>query len=216
MRNEEWRIYMGKETISKNLKRLLKSNAKTQTDLARDLGISESTVSTWVNGVKYPRRDKVEIIADYLKVMPSDITDDKSDFESAHPIPVKMIPVVAKISAGLPIYSEENIVDYTYVVQTLLKNGKEYFGLIVEGDSMNNEFNEGDIVIVEKDSHVESGQIGVVMINGYNATVKRINYQKDMIVLLPESNNPIHEPQVYNKDDEVTIIGRVVSMSRHY
>ena len=48
-------------------------------------------------------------------------------------------------------------------------------------------FQDGDIVVVEKDSVVENGQLGVVMINGYNATVKRIRYNGDQIILIPES-----------------------------
>lgn len=72
----------------------------------------------------------------------------------------------------------------------------------------------GEVVIVEKDSVVENGQIGVVMINGYNATVKRVRYEKDRIILIPESDNPAHYPQVYSQDDEVKIIGRVVASQR--
>ena len=63
---------------------------------------------------------------------------------------------------------------------------------------------------------MENGEIGVVMINGYNATLKRIKYVKDSILLLPESDNPHHEPQIYNDQDEVCIIGRVIGMHRKF
>ncbi|MCG1633726.1 MAG: helix-turn-helix transcriptional regulator [Staphylococcus epidermidis] len=69
---------MAKEILSKNLKNLLKRKGKTQTDMAKDLDLKESTVSSWINAVKYPRRDKIELLADYFGVMPSDITEDKS------------------------------------------------------------------------------------------------------------------------------------------
>ncbi|MGC7665143.1 helix-turn-helix domain-containing protein [Staphylococcus epidermidis] len=69
---------MAKEILSKNLKNLLERKGKTQTDMAKDLDLKESTVSSWINAVKYPRRDKVELLADYFGVMPSDITEDKS------------------------------------------------------------------------------------------------------------------------------------------
>ncbi|TER96786.1 helix-turn-helix domain-containing protein [Staphylococcus epidermidis] len=69
---------MAKEILSKNLKNLLERKGKTQTDMAKDLDLKESTVSSWVNAVKYPRRDKIELLADYFGVMPSDITEDKS------------------------------------------------------------------------------------------------------------------------------------------
>ncbi|KDP13670.1 XRE family transcriptional regulator [Staphylococcus chromogenes] len=69
---------MAKEILSKNLKNLLERKGKTQTDMAKDLDLKESTVSSWINAVKYPRRDKIELLADYFGVMPSDITEDKS------------------------------------------------------------------------------------------------------------------------------------------
>ena len=43
-------------------------------------------------------------------------------------------------------------------------------------------FQEGDVVVVEKDSTVENGQLGVVLVNGYNGTVKRIRYNNDQII----------------------------------
>ena len=69
---------MAKNILSQNLKNLLKRKGKTQTDMAKDLDLKESTVSSWMNAVKYPRRDKIELLADYFGVMPSDITEDKS------------------------------------------------------------------------------------------------------------------------------------------
>jgi len=59
----------------------LHSKGKTQTDMAKELNLKESTVSSWVNATKYPRRDKIELLADYFNVMPSDITEDKSQHQ---------------------------------------------------------------------------------------------------------------------------------------
>ncbi len=69
---------------------------------------------------------------------------------------------------------------------------------------------------LKKDSIVENGEIGVVMVNGYNATLKQVKYVQDSIVLMPKSDNPAHDPQIYNKDDEVKIIGKVVGMHRKF
>lgn len=69
---------MAKQILSHNLKKLLNSKGKTQTDMAKELNLKESTVSSWINATKYPRRDKIELLADYFNVMPSDITEDKS------------------------------------------------------------------------------------------------------------------------------------------
>ncbi|MCG1064121.1 helix-turn-helix domain-containing protein [Staphylococcus epidermidis] len=179
------------------------------------VGVGKSTVRKWETGdIENMKRDKIVKLAKALKVSPSYIMGIEDEQPQLETLPVKKIPVVSKISAGLPIYSEENLIDYIYFATNKLNSDKEEFGLKVSGDSMDKIFQDGDIVVVEKDSIVENGQLGVVMINGYNATVKRIRYNGDQIILIPESNNTNHYPQVYDKDDEVKIIGRVVASQK--
>lgn len=202
-----------KQVMAKNISRLMKENNIGRKKLSDDLKVKYTTLSDWINAKTYPRIDKIELLADYFKVSKADLVEDK-EREALETLPVKKIPVVSKISAGLPIYSEENLVDYIYFATNKLNSDKEEFGLKVSGDSMDKIFQDGDIVVVEKDSVVENGQLGVVMINGYNATVKRIRYNGDQIILIPESNNTNHYPQVYGEDDEVKIIGRVVASQK--
>ncbi|MFF7090595.1 LexA family protein [Streptomyces olivaceoviridis] len=179
------------------------------------VGVGKSTVRKWETGdIENMKRDKIVKLAKALRVSPSYIMGIEEEQPQIETLPVKKIPVVSKISAGLPIYSEENLIDYIYFATNKLNSDKEEFGLKVSGDSMDKIFQNGDIVVVEKDSIVENGQLGVVMINGYNATVKRIRYNGDQVILIPESNNTNHYPQVYGKDDEVKIIGRVVASQK--
>ncbi len=179
------------------------------------VGVGKSTVRKWETGdIENMKRDKIVKLAKALRVSPSYIMGIEEEQPQLETLPVKKIPVVSKISAGLPIYSEENLIDYIYFATNKLNSNKEEFGLKVSGDSMDKIFQDGDIVVVEKDSIVENGQLGVVMINGYNATVKRIRYNGDQVILIPESNNTNHYPQVYGKDDEVKIIGRVVASQK--
>ncbi|EQA5982452.1 LexA family protein [Staphylococcus pseudintermedius] len=205
--------------FSKNLKYLRKKHDMEQIDLAKKLGRkSASSISEWEKGKYTPKMKTLSELARLFNVsindlMEKDLSNTKSQIDT---LPVTAIPVVAKISAGLPIYTEENIIEYTYIPSQMTKGGKELFGLKVSGDSMDKEFREGDVVVVEKDSVVENGQIGVVNVNGYNATVKRIRYNEDKIVLLPESNNSDHLPQVYTNDDEIKVVGKVVSSMKFY
>ncbi|PTH12845.1 LexA family protein [Staphylococcus auricularis] len=179
------------------------------------VGVGKSTVRKWETGdIENMKRDKIVKLAKALKVSPSYIMGIDEEQPQLETLPVKKIPVVSKISAGLPIYSEENLIDYIYFATNKLNSDKEEFGLKVSGDSMDKIFQDGDIVVVEKDSVVENGQLGVVMINGYNGTVKRVRYNDNQIILIPESNNPSHYPQVYSKNDEVKIIGRVVASQK--
>ncbi|WP_381543553.1 LexA family transcriptional regulator [Staphylococcus aureus] len=205
-----------KEIMAKNISRLMKENNVDRNKLSRDLKIRYTTLSDWINAKTYPRIDKIEMLAKYFGVEKSSLVESPNKIVQLDTLPVKKIPVVSKISAGMPIYTEENLVDYIYFSTKNLNPDKEEFGLQVSGDSMNKLFDEGDVVVVEKDSIVENGQLGVVMINGYNGTVKRIRYNEDQIILIPESNNPNHYPQVYGKDDEVKIVGRVVASVKTY
>ncbi|WP_322391821.1 XRE family transcriptional regulator [Staphylococcus aureus] len=203
-----------KEIMAKNISRLMKENNIDRNKLSRDLKISYTTLSDWINAKTYPRIDKIEMLAKYFGVEKSSLVESPSKIVQLDTLPVKKIPVVSKISAGMPIYSEENLIDYIYFATKNLSSNKEEFGLQVSGDSMDKLFQEGDVVVVEKDSTVENGQLGVVLVNGYNGTVKRIRYNNDQIILIPESNNPSHYPQVYGKDDEIKIVGRVVASQK--
>lgn len=69
-----------KETFSTNLQFYLDLNNKSQMDLCRDLNFTSSTVSDWINAKKYPRMDKVQILADYFHIRKSDLTDDPNDY----------------------------------------------------------------------------------------------------------------------------------------
>lgn len=202
-------------TKEKDLKRLMELKFGSIKAFSEEIGLAYTTVrSILERGVFNAKVENVIKICKGLNIKPEEIMEiEQPKLET---LPVKKIPVVSKISAGLPIYSEENLIDYTYIATKNLSADKELFGLKVSGDSMDKEFKDGEVVIVEKDSVVENGQIGVVQINGYNATVKRVRYNDDQLILLPESNNNEHLPQVYNDTDDVKIIGRVVASQKLY
>ncbi len=65
-----------KKIFSKNLNYYMELNKKTQTDLINDLGFDKSAVSTWCNGTRLPRMDKIEILAKYFNVNRSDLIEE--------------------------------------------------------------------------------------------------------------------------------------------
>ena len=194
--------------IGKRIRKYRKDMKLTQDELAKKLNTSKGTISNYETGYRSPRQDDLFLLAEVLNINIDDLFPPRED----NKIDTYNIPVVSKISAGEPIHAEENIESYISI-----PNAKENtFGLIVSGDSMDKEFKDGDIVIVEKDAVVENGQIGVVHINGYNATVKRIKYNNDDIILIPESNNNEHVPKIFNRNDHIHIVGRVVGVYKQY
>ena len=71
------KIVWSKEVFAKNLKYYMELNRKTQSDIISDLGFKQSTFNEWVNAKKYPRIDKIEILANYFGILKSDWIEEK-------------------------------------------------------------------------------------------------------------------------------------------
>ena len=204
-----------KEIFSRNLRTLMEKTGKDRNKVCDDLGFKYSTFNDWYNGNKYPRIDKIEMLSNYFGVMKSDLIEDKQSLPS-NALPVdfshlKRIPILGRIAAGAPIYAEENIEGYTF---TDLNGGAEYFALRVRGDSMNAaRIYDGDIVIIRRQDIVENGEIAAVLIDDQDATLKRFSRTGDIVTLMPQSTNPVHQPFVFDlKQTNVKILGLVVKV----
>ena len=68
-----------KETMSKNLQFYMKRSGMTQKELAEIVGVASSTFNDWVKGKKYPRIDKIEMLANYFRIQKSDLIEEKTD-----------------------------------------------------------------------------------------------------------------------------------------
>lgn len=202
-----------KKIFSSNLRKYMSLNNKTQVDLINDLGFNKSAVSTWCNGTRLPRMDKVDALAKYFGIRRSDLIEDKSESK----IKPTTIPVLGSVPAGIPIKAIQDIIDYEEIDAATAAKG-EYFALQVKGSSMEPRICEGDIVIVRKQDDVESGEIAIVMVNGDNATIKRLLKYEDGIRLMP--TNPAYEPLYFTNDEilekPVKVIGKVIENRQKY
>lgn len=193
--------------FAQNLKALLRQHSVCQQDLVTKFGITASTVSDWCTGKKYPRVDKIQLLADYFGVSRATLTEAPQAGHTAGPS--RRIPILGRVSAGLPLYAEQNIEGYTYTEQN---GGAEYFALRVQGDSMNAaRIQDGDVLVVRRQDLVENGEIAVVLVGDDETTVKRFYQNGRFITLVPQSLNPAYEPQNYSLDDVgVRVLGKVV------
>lgn len=73
-----------KSVFAANLKKYMKIHEKSRQDVCKDLGFSYYTFSDWVNGKKYPRMDKVEMLANYFGILKSDLIEDKKEKPTAN------------------------------------------------------------------------------------------------------------------------------------
>lgn len=202
-----------REVLATNIRRLLKEKNKTQNELAEYVGVSKTTVSEWIAAKKYPRIEKIQAIAEYFDVYRSDITESKVKNQSK----AVRIPVLGKVIAGIPIEAIEEIIDYEEITEQMARTG-DFFALQVTGDSMEPQMSEGDVVIVRKQEDIDGGQIGIVLVNGDEATVKKVLKKENGIMLVPFNSD--YEPWFYDQYDietkPVRIIGRVVELRKKY
>lgn len=199
-----------KRIFSDNLNYLLRIRNQKQIDLANDLHLKQQTVNSWCIGVNIPRANTIQKIADYFGVGLNDLLEPRKLNVLNRGV---KIPVLGRVQAGLPVEAIEEIIDYEEIDVKLAGTG-EFFGLQIRGNSMEPKFSDGDVVIVKKQSDVESGQIAVVLIDGSDATVKRIKKINSGIMLI--SLNPAYEPMFYSEQDildlPVEIIGRAIEL----
>lgn len=78
----EW----SKDVFAKNLKYYIKKNNITQKELAEAIGVSSPTLNEWIKAKKYPRIDKIDKLANYFKIMKSDLIEDKSEYKKNNDI----------------------------------------------------------------------------------------------------------------------------------
>lgn len=190
-------------------------------ELSEKTGIDKSKISSYMSGRYKAKQDGVYLLAQALNVneawlMGLDVPMERNLKIESNVFPTsdipKKVPVIGKISAGLPILAVENIEGYEFAPSSHIKEGYEYFYLRVQGDSMNLRFNEGDIVLVQKQDTLENDEIGVILVNGDDATVKKYKSENGLVILEPLSTNPENTVQIYNpKNISIKIIGKVVS-----
>lgn len=72
-----------KEVLAKNLKYYMESRGKTQKELSEIVGVSAPTVNEWLKAKKYPRIDKIEVMANYFGILKSDLIEDKTENPTA-------------------------------------------------------------------------------------------------------------------------------------
>ena len=212
----------------KNFITLCKNKGKSPTAVCNAIGFSSTMVAKWRNG-SIPRDTTLLKIAEYFGVPTDALTMEDIDIIKAADIAARMIqdpsiveqienrgvrvPVYGNVSAGIPLEAITDIDDYEEISHEMAAKG-EYAALRIHGDSMEPRMRDGDTVIVRLQDTIESGEIAIVMINGGDATCKKVKRTEDGIMLI--STNPKYEPMFFtNKQIQglpITIWGKVVEL----
>lgn len=172
----------------------------THEQMAELLGVSRATYFRWLAGSTRLRTRTKENVAKVLNIPDIDeVLEESKNFK----------PILGKTRAGYDMIAEQDIEGYIKVTHEDALKG-DYF-LRVEGDSMEgSHIYDGDLIYVQQCDVVPSGSIAVVLI-GEEATVKKVIYKKDLLIL--EATNPKYESRYFTPEEvkslPVRILGRV-------
>ena len=148
-------------------------------EISDRIGLSKGTISKYVT--EMIQKCMLERTGDHHGLMTKDMKADKG---------FNRLPIVGNIACGTPILAEQNIESYLTISGSFLGAG-EFFVLIAKGDSMINVgIDDGDYVVIRKQSTANEGQIVVALIED-EATLKRfyIDKRKKKIRLHPENDD---------------------------
>ena len=190
------------------IKKLREEFGYTQQDLANKLDSSKSVIGLYESETRKPSLEILIKLSDIFNCS-IDYILCKTDTRNSI-VNVARIPILGTVKAGYDWLAEENVVDYI-TLKDNIPNINEYYALKVTGDSMLPLLSEGDLVIVHDQDDVESGQTAVVLINGEEATVKKVVKTNEGIEL--HAMNPYYPVKKFTFEDmkniPIKIIGRV-------
>lgn len=197
-----------KKIFSANLRMYVDRSQKQQNEIAKALGFNQKTFNGWCKGLSIPTMGKVQAIADYFGIGKSELLD-LHTFGKQDTTAVK-IPVLGRVAAGIPLDAVEEIIDYEEIPEAMAADG-EYFGLRINGDSMEPKISNGDVVIVRKQDTADDGDLIIALVNGDEGCCKRLKKYENGIALI--STNPAYNPMYFSADEvgnsPVRIIGKV-------
>ena len=198
---------------------VLKEKKITSAKMLSDLGLGKNQLTYWKNNGNIPKWDTLENIAKYLNVSTNYLlgqTDIKKDPPGAMPVgDLVALKIIASVRAG---YGGTAITtwdgEYENIPEFMLRGypQEECVLFRVKGDSMYPRLLDGDLIVVHVQSSVDSGDIAIVIYNGNEGTVKKVNYitGEDWLELIP--NNPEYPTKRIEGVDleECHVYGKVI------
>lgn len=221
---------LSNKELGQYLKDIRESLGYSTHDINKLCEISQSYISLMENGKRRPSPiilrklasayflDYIDLYekAGYIDLAETERFNNNLQKNNANPKDSAVVFVYGSIPAGVPMECIEDIIDTEEIPADMLKGGKQYFGLKVKGNSMEPEYIDGDIIILEKIEDCESGQDCVVMVNGNSGTFKRVFKNENGIILQPLNSE--YQPMIYTNEQieslPVKVIGKAVELRR--
>jgi transcriptional regulator, XRE family len=196
--------------LGTRIRYLRKEKGRNQEQLGKKMNLAKVTISQYENETRSPNPETINQFADLFGVS-VDYLLGREEVEIKN---VFKVPVLGSVPCGEPYIADEEILDWEEI-NPKLKDTGEYFGLRLRGNSMEPRFAEGDVVIVKKQSDIESGEIAIVRVNGDEATMKIVQKSPQGITLVA-TNPSVYPPHFYTNEQiqllPVSIVGKVIEL----
>lgn len=178
----------------------------TQEELGNYVGVQKSAIAKYENGrIENLKRTTIEKLSELFGILPSELLG----ISATNNVMSNTTNVIGVVPAGTPLEAIEDIIGEIEYPSRFAN--KQVFALQIKGDSMNKVLPDGCIGLFEKTSTLENGEIGAIMVNGDDATVKKFYRLTDSYVLEPVSFNPEQHPLIIKDGtDPVSVIGKLI------
>lgn len=194
--------------MGERLKELRIKKDVTQEEVGKIINVSKATIMKYEKGlVENLKRSSIEKLAKYFEVTPSYLMCLDEPRLDKFGREVVSIPLLGTVKAGYNYLAQENWEGMRDIPIELARTG-EFFALRIKGNSMFETLWDRDIVAVKKQDFANDGDIAVVLINGDEATVKKIRFSENGIKLIPlnrrinsETQEPYFEDMFFSKED---------------
>lgn len=201
--------------LGQNIRYLREKKGIDQQKLADILEVPRSTLACWENNIRTPKLEQIVKIAEYFN---TNLDIIYSNFDNAIPIELDdntvNIPVLGVIKAGIPIEAQQDIIEYIEIPKRWTLGGRKFYGLKISGDSMYPKYDENDIVIFEQleDMSIANNKDCAVMVNGDDATFKKVLVNEQGVVLVPY--NMAYDMMMFSPQDVIDKPVRIIGIAR--
>lgn len=213
--------------IGIRIKEAREEKKMSQEDLGNQLGLNKSTIQRYESGqVQRIKLPILENMAKILDVNPNWLilkSDDPKPSRESSNIAAVMgtqniynVPVFESVSAGFGAYASSEVIDYIPVIITNPSDVEDTISIKVGGDSMSPKIEDGDIIIVRRQTSVDSGDIAVVLLDGGEGLVKKVVYGPTWIEL--RSINEKYPVQRFDGADvtRLRVVGKVIGSYKKF
>lgn len=203
-------------TVGERIRNLRKEKGMSADKLGELIGKDRATVYRYESqDIENMPTSVLEPLAKALETTPAELMGWNSNVSPLPKSNVFMRPLFNSVAAGFGVVADNTIVSYIPTFITTPSEQEQYIWISVQGDSMSPLIDDGSEILVKKQDCVDNGQIGVVLIDGEDAVVKKISYGDNWIELI--SINPYYPPRRFEGADvqRVRVLGLVKKVSKN-